>query len=514
MAENSWPYVDQATTDLQYTLLSREYTLPGVVGSFNDSALTVVGTSEGMTTTVRPGRAVIRGYMYQNTSNVTVPHEAANSSPRIDRVVLRLDLTKPVGNRISVAVIKGTPAGTPSAPGLTETETGVYEVPLALVTIRSGTTGINASDVTDDRAFGGMSTGSWRTSNRPKNPRHGQFGANITTALFEFWTGSSWSSVFAPGQIPNLDASKITSGILGVDRIPAHSADKVTSGAFHVDRIPAIPATKVTSGTFTSDRIPSLDASKITAGVLNLARIPVLDASRIPNLAASKITAGAFHIDRIPGLPASRITSGYISSDRLYNVSGGADWARLFEGNMQGRPDGKYLSFRITTGNNIGIYYGDVGIFNMIGLTQTGGAMGSGYERVTGAYATIQAEGIYRHTSSGSANVYVSGEGTLRRSTSSRRYKTDEQPARDMSAILDVVPKTWKPKDPTTLEVDDDTRYFGLIAEDLHDLGLHELVVYDDEGRPDAISEARVAYTLIPIIKSLQERVEALENAR
>ena len=46
--------------------------------------------------------------------------------------------------------------------------------------------------------------------------------------------------------------------------------------------------------------IPNLDASKISTGVFNAARIPVLNTSNIPNLDASKITSGTIDAARLP----------------------------------------------------------------------------------------------------------------------------------------------------------------------------------------------------------------------
>jgi hypothetical protein len=68
-------------------------------------------------------------------------------------------------------------------------------------------------------------------------------------------------------QIPDLPASKITTGKLGADRLP----------------------------TLTAEQIPDLSASKITSGQLQLAQLPALTPDQIPDLPASKIT----------GLPAS-----------------------------------------------------------------------------------------------------------------------------------------------------------------------------------------------------------------
>jgi hypothetical protein len=59
----------------------------------------------------------------------------------------------------------------------------------------------------------------------------------------------------------------------------------VTGGeALVAGDIPNLAASKISSGTFAAARIPSLDASKINAGVFGVARIPDLAISKITNL--------------------------------------------------------------------------------------------------------------------------------------------------------------------------------------------------------------------------------------
>jgi len=109
--------------------------------------------------------------------------------------------------------------------------------------------------------------------------------------------------------VPNLPASKITSGTFAAARIPNISGAKITSGTVAAARIANLAASKITSGTFATARIPSLAASKITSGTF--------DAARIPSLAASKITSGTFDAARIPTLDQYVKTAGDTMSGRL-----------------------------------------------------------------------------------------------------------------------------------------------------------------------------------------------------
>ena len=81
-----------------------------------------------------------------------------------------------------------------------------------------------------------------------------------------------------------------------VSDIPDLSASKITSGEFNALRIPNLPASKITSGTFPATQIPLLDASKITTGIFTQALIPLLSGVTgvvDPNVDTIKIGNGA-----------------------------------------------------------------------------------------------------------------------------------------------------------------------------------------------------------------------------
>lgn len=91
---------------------------------------------------------------YSNTvrENLVI---ASNSSgnDRIDRIVVELDLTLGVGaNTCELKVVQGTPAGSPSAPTLTQTATK-YQLSLAQVAVADGASSIVDANITDERTY-------------------------------------------------------------------------------------------------------------------------------------------------------------------------------------------------------------------------------------------------------------------------------------------------------------------------------------------------------------------------
>lgn len=96
---------------------------------------------------IAQGRAVIGGHLYINTSELQKELELApTSSDRIDRVVLRLDLS--IENRfIKVFVKKGTENDPPE---LTR-EGDIYELSLAQIHLKAGKSFIEKSDIKDER---------------------------------------------------------------------------------------------------------------------------------------------------------------------------------------------------------------------------------------------------------------------------------------------------------------------------------------------------------------------------
>jgi len=100
---------------------------------------------------VKTGEAWINGFWYQNSASLTKTLQTADSSkPRIDRIVLRLD--RLTNRKISCEVLTGTPATSPSAPSLTQSD-NTYEISLAQVYVGAGVTYVTDSNITDERDY-------------------------------------------------------------------------------------------------------------------------------------------------------------------------------------------------------------------------------------------------------------------------------------------------------------------------------------------------------------------------
>jgi hypothetical protein len=112
------------------------------------------------------------------------------------------------------------------------------------------------------------------------------------------------------------------------------------------------------------------------------------------------------------------------------------------------------------------------------------------------------------------------------RHASSARFKVNIADLELTSKFMDIRTKTWQDKPNVVavqhrLTVRGSDRFTGFLAENLHQIGLEDTVLYDKMGRPDGISQpALLAHTvryvqhLTTRVDELTERVKVLEGAQ
>ena len=148
---DSQPWADQT----QWYRFGPAWAPSGVIDVPASSASTgsLALTFSGLTPTLSVGRAWVRGAGYElSGGSKTMAAIAANTNSslsRRDRIVLRRDLS---AKTVSLVPLTGTPASTPTAPALTQDETGQWDISLFsfVVPPNSGTT---VTSITDERPW-------------------------------------------------------------------------------------------------------------------------------------------------------------------------------------------------------------------------------------------------------------------------------------------------------------------------------------------------------------------------
>ena len=207
MTQTSYPFDNQDTTEAQYSQLFRRLTYTGVSGSPSGTEVKAYADSSGMSVKVAVGFAIVRGHAFNSDAIETLTIGASSTNPRRDLVILKLD---PSTNSVSLAIKAGTAAASPTDPTLTQTEEGIYELPIARVTVPANAVTISASDVADLRTFLGAQWGRWTSALRPASPVIGTGGFNTSTVKPEVHNGTTWKALAYDGDA--IVANQLSSG--------------------------------------------------------------------------------------------------------------------------------------------------------------------------------------------------------------------------------------------------------------------------------------------------------------
>gem|GEM_PF-3257421 len=110
--------------------------------------------------------------------------------------------------------------------------------------------------------------------------------------------------------------------------------------------------------------------------------------------------------------------------------------------------------------------------------------------------------------SSAGTTLVIDSSGNVWKDSSSARYKDNIQPlAVDYAKVLELNPVSYDFKETNVHTI-------GYIAEEVDALGLSDLVVYDQSGRPDALKYDRLPIYLLEIMKGQQQSIANLQQTQ
>lgn len=198
MASLSYPdpaYNSGALSDLEYERLAGPQAADGLIADPADPPMVWAdGTGTRRVFVLSNRRALIRGFEYDSGPTTTTLTLAANGSgvTRIDLIVLRLDRATWT---VREAVVQGTPGAGAPARTMNTGSIGVWEFPLAEVTVDPGASAIAAGQVVT-RAWQIGSDGQIRCTDQTRPPHEqGRRIWEMDTGRLLVSTGSGWDTV-------------------------------------------------------------------------------------------------------------------------------------------------------------------------------------------------------------------------------------------------------------------------------------------------------------------------------
>lgn len=256
--------------------------------------------------------------------------------------------------------------------------------------------------------------------------------------------------------------------------------------------------------------------------------------SSLSSIVGIKINGSTDRINFYPG--TSVITPGFIQTKST--GSGGTLTAYMvIESPQLQTGSGTIASMQLFALNAVGGSEIDLNAeviqFNALsGVNCNSGMFVGGPLSTSGAINAVNNIGVDNSTASGfpTANYYVqnlgnltlaggsavpamwSTTGQLYKGTSSEKYKTDIIDHELDDRILQLQPRQFKYKIDIENMGDKATEVVGLIAEEVHELGLSGLVFYDIDGNIESVHYDRLPVYMLPIIQRHEKEIKELKE--
>lgn len=234
MAQNSWPFYGQETTETEFSKWARVLSDSGISTGL---ALTPGG---GMNINLSAGFAIVRGHAYENTSSLalTIGTAPASGQTRLDAIILRMDQA---ANTVMCVVKPGTANSSGGVlPSLVQTD-ATFEFMIAPVTVTGGTATITSGMITELRPMLASGVTVNTTARRPAPATMtGRLFYNTTTGQLQYSNGSAWVDLVTvsalTGTVPvdqggtGATTAKLALRALGIyiqPTAPAHAVGRV-----------------------------------------------------------------------------------------------------------------------------------------------------------------------------------------------------------------------------------------------------------------------------------------------
>lgn len=441
---------------------------------YSNNAEVTPTSTESNTVNIAPYKVILDDvYYHNNAGTITVALDSGDANPRFDLVVI------PKANPAVPTFRKGTASSTnPQFPSIVDGDI----VLAALYRAGSGAAGyVSDASIIDKRLFIPSNT-TWIS------------GAEPTLVA------NSSGAVANDGDIWVTTASAAT----GKSNVWVKSAGTWENLAEYVAMSSANNALNIVqrdaSGNFSAGTISANLVGNVTGTVTG-------------NVTG---TAGGVAWGNVSGKPAIVINDGGTYS---INVTGTAGYATnagyaTSAGNAD-TTDGYHVSNTWNAADTIAMRDSTNSLWTFrIGADRVRNNNWNSYTTFEDQYGNdlvriSNAQSVFALAVSGRA-VQINSNGTLGTVASTRRVK-ENIVNYESSALLNVSPVTFDYKEGALEKGDNRHNHFGLVAEDLVEVGLDHLVYKAKDGTIEGVAYEKVAVELLSVVKTLAARIEALE---
>ena len=359
-----------------------------------------------------------------------------------------------------------------------------------------------------------------------------------TTPTGTFAVGDLWFNTSNDNAISRWDGSSWVLNTLGNNALASISANKITAGTIDASVITVsnINAGNISTGTLAADRIAaaSITGTKIAAGTILASNIATgtITATQIAagTITTDKLTAGTltgFTVQTSSGSNAvvlqgaSNALSFRVSGTIVGNIVPLSSFGVLTHYGSTPDPSGGTFPQMFVGSSNVSMF---ANASNGISASTSLGVSVAGAFSTDGA-ATFGATNSFQYLSGGTLRslftysrqvtastraLLIDNAGNIGNSTSTRRNKHEIASYKiNSEALLKLDVKTFKYK----LDISpEQSVQYGFIAEEAGDLGLDELIQYDETGIPSYFSYEKLPIFLLQLIQEQDARIKALET--
>jgi hypothetical protein len=347
--------------------------------------------------------------------------------------------------------------------------------------------------------------------------------------------GSSPSNApFAVNTNGTITAMSISGSFIQANTITAAqiAANTITAGQVAANTITAsqiasntIRANEIRAGTITANEIAdsTITGAKILGGTITGANIAdaTISGARIANstITGGNIANATITDAKIVSLDADKITAGEIRSDVVFvgqlNGATGTFSGNLSAATTRARRIHNFSGQTIRFGTDSGTASTFIQSTNNLDLSASGRI-----QLVANGNLTLSALGSVILGSSTTVTAFSAAGSTLVRDSSGRirvqsssiKYKENIREAKKLENLLDIRPVYFDFKEQEGQDLDSRSKnLYGVIAEEVHELGIGELIYYGEDG-PQSIHYHNIGLALIPYVKELYDKIEELEG--